>query len=120
MSMPIEFRNVVRYVQDVQANLPLYQALGFELVQSMGAGMAILKNSAGLKLVLHSWSDHEGRLLDTALGFSVTSSLEEARSYLVESGFRLLREPDQSDAGFFYVYGDLDGNPVNLVGRRPH
>lgn len=31
---PITFRNVARYVQDVEANLPLYQALGFEV----GAG----------------------------------------------------------------------------------
>ncbi len=120
MAMPIEFRNVVRYVQDVQANLPLYKALGFEVVQSMGADMAIMKNAAGLKLVLHSWSDHKGRLLDTSLGFSVTGTLEEARDYLVASGFRLLREPEKSDAGFFFIYGDLDGNPVNLVGRRPH
>jgi hypothetical protein len=117
---PVAFRNVVRYVQDVAANLPLYQALGFEVVQQMGQDMAILKNSAGLKLVLHSWSDHKGRLLDTAFGVSVTGTLEAAREYLENSGFRLLREPAADDAGFFYIYGDLDGNPINLVGKRPH
>lgn len=33
---PITFRNVARYVQDVEANLPLYQALGTEVVRQMG------------------------------------------------------------------------------------
>jgi catechol 2,3-dioxygenase-like lactoylglutathione lyase family enzyme len=116
---PIEFRNVARYVQDVQANLPLYQALGFEVLQQMGTGMAVLKNSAGLKLVLHSWDGHQGKQLDTALGFTITGSVEEARAYLEKAGFRLLREPDAEDAGFFYIYADLDGNPINLVGKRP-
>ena len=117
--LPIEFRNAVRYVQDVQANLPLYQCLGFEVVQQMGSDMAVLRNAQGLKLVLHSWSDHQGRLLDSALGFSVTGTLQEARDYLEQSGFQLLRAPDEGDAGFFYIYGDLDGNPINLVGKRP-
>lgn len=116
---PIEFRNVARYVQDVQANLPLYQALGFEVLQQMGTGMAVLKNAAGLKLVLHSWDEHEGKHLDTALGFTITGSVEEARAYVEKAGFRLLREPDADDAGFFYIYADLDGNPINLVGKRP-
>lgn len=118
--LPISFRNVARYVQDVEGNLPLYQALGFEIVQKMGTDMAILKNEEGFKLVLHSWSDHKGRLLDTGIGFSVTGTLEEARQYLVDAGFKLLRAPEDSDAGFFYIYGDLDGNPINLVGKRPH
>lgn len=116
---PVEFRNVVRYVQDVAANLPLYEAIGFEVKQRMGADMAILTNAAGLKLVIHQWNDHQGRLLDTALGVSVTGTLDEARAYMEASGFRLLRSPEDSDAGFFYIYGDLDGNPVNLVGGRP-
>ena len=94
---PIEFRNVARYVQDVEANLPLYQALGFEVLQQMGTGMAILKNAAGLKLVLHSWDDHQGKHLDTALGFTITGSVEEARAYVEKAGFRLLREPDAED-----------------------
>ncbi|MFN8609122.1 MAG: hypothetical protein U0931_16420 [Vulcanimicrobiota bacterium] len=116
---PISFRNLARYVQDVEANLPLYQALGFEVRQRMSSDMAVLQNQEGLKLVLHSWSDHKGRLLDTAIGFSVTDSLDEARKYLEEAGFKLLRAPEGSDAGFFYIYGDLDGNPINLVGKRP-
>lgn len=114
---PVEFRNVVRYVQDVAANLPLYEAIGFVVAQRMGQDMAILKNAAGLKLVLHSWSGHKGQLLDSAIGLTVTGTLEEAKEYMLQSGFRLLREPDKEDAGFFYIYGDLDGNPVNLVGR---
>ncbi|MBS2035931.1 hypothetical protein JST97_13160 [bacterium] len=116
---PISFRNLARYVQNVEANLPLYQALGFEVRQRMGTDMAILQNEEGLKLVLHSWSDHQGRLLDTAIGFTVTGTLDEARKYLEDAGFRLLRAPEDSDAGFFYIYGDLDGNPINLVARRP-
>lgn len=116
---PISFRNLARYVENVEANLPLYQALGFEVRQRMSNDMAILQNEDGLKLVLHSWSEHKGRLLDTAIGFTVTGTLEEARQYLLEAGFQLLRAPEDSDAGFFYIYGDLDGNPINLVAKRP-
>jgi hypothetical protein len=117
---PISFRNLARYVRDVAGNLPLYQALGFEVRQKMGTDMAILENEEGLKLVLHSWSEHKGRLLDTGIGFSLTGTLEEARQYLEDAGFKLLRSPEDADAGFFFIYGDLDGNPINLVGKRPH
>jgi catechol 2,3-dioxygenase-like lactoylglutathione lyase family enzyme len=114
---PITFRNVARYVQDVEANLPLYQALGFEVVRQMGRDMAILKNEEGLQLVLHSWTDHQAASLDTALGFTITGSVEEARAYVEQAGFICLREPQADDAGFFYIYGDKDKNPINLVGR---
>ncbi len=114
---PITFRNVARYVQDVEANLPLYQALGFELMRQMGRDMAILQNGEGLQLVLHSWEGHLAASLDTALGFTITGSVEEARAFVEQAGFTCLREPQQDDAGFFYIYGDKDKNPINLVGR---
>jgi hypothetical protein len=79
--------------------------------------MAILQNAMGLKLVLHSWSDHQGQITESALGFTMTGSVEEARAFVEAAGFTLLRAPDKEDAGFFYIYGDLDGNPINLVGR---
>lgn len=114
---PITFRNVARYVQDVKANLPLYQALGFEVIRSMGRDMAILKNAEGVQLVLHSWEGHQAAGLDTALGFTMTGSVEESRAFVESAGWVCLREPHESDAGFFYIYGDRDKNPINLVGK---
>lgn len=114
MERPIEFRNVVRYVRDVAANVPLYEALGFQTVRAMGEDMVIMKGG-GISLVLHSWQDRPVSQLDTALGFTITGTIEEARRYVEEAGFRCLREPEEGDAGFFYIYGDLDGNPINLV-----
>lgn len=114
--MPVKFRNITRYVRDVPANVPLYRALGFEQERAMG-DMVVLRNAEGVQLVLHRWEERPVHLLDTALGFTITGSVEEARRFLEEAGFRCLREPDQGDAGFFFVYGDLDGNPINLVGR---
>lgn len=118
MTRPVEFRNIARYVRDVAANVPLYQALGFEPVRSMG-GMTVLKNGQDLTLILHAWDGHEGRLLDSAIGVTATGPIAEARRYLEEAGFTCLREPEEGDEGFFFIYGDLDGNPVNLVGQRP-
>lgn len=117
MSSPIEFRNIARYVDSVEGNLPLYEAIGFEVVQKMGTDMAVMKNAEGVKLVLHKWTEHTGRLLDTAIGFTVAGTLEEARAFVEAAGWRLKRAPDTSDAGYFHIYQDLDGNPINLVGR---
>lgn len=114
---PLSFRNVTRYVQDVEANLPLYEALGFETVRTMGRDMAIMRNDEGVQLVLHSWDGHQAANLDTALGFTITGSVEEARAYVEQAGFQCLREPQESDAGFFFIYGDRDKNPINLVGK---
>ncbi len=49
---PIAFRNVVRYVKDLEANSKLYQAVGFKFQRKMG-DMHVLKNDDGLTLVLH-------------------------------------------------------------------
>lgn len=120
MDRPVALRNVARYVNDVQANVPLYEALGFEVARDMGEHMAILAHDDGLHLVLHSWEGHEGSMLDTALGLTITGPVEEARTYLEKAGFECLREPEADDEGYFFIYGDLDGNPVNLVGERQH
>lgn len=51
----IAFRNVVRYVKDLEANSKLYQAVGFKFQQQRG-DMHILKNDEGLTLVLHQYA----------------------------------------------------------------
>ncbi|HMM36020.1 MAG TPA: hypothetical protein PKA62_14960, partial [Thermoanaerobaculia bacterium] len=95
----------------------LYGALGFEQERSMGEDMVVLRNADGVQLVLHRWDERPVDTLDTALGFTITGSVEEARRFVEQAGFRCLREPEEGDAGFFFIYGDLDGNPINLVGR---
>lgn len=117
MTTPIAFRNVLRYVREPEKNVPLYEALGFKLARSMG-GMAILQNAEGLKLVLHEGEPHATS--GTALGFTMTGAVAEARAFVEKAGWTLLRAPDAEDQGFFYIYGDLDGNPINLVGERRH
>lgn len=118
MSSPIVFRNVVRYVREPEKNVPLYEALGFKLVRSMG-GMMILQNAEGLKLLLH---EGEPRTTNgTALGFTMLGNdVEASRGFVEKAGWMLLRAPSSEDEGFFYIYGDLDGNPINLVGERRH
>ena len=117
MTMPVAFRNVVRYARDVRAAAPLYEALGFRPLRVMD-GFAVLQNAEGVKLVLHE-GEPEGRNV-TALGFTMTGSVDEARAFVEKAGWRLLRAPDAADEGFFFIYGDLDGNPINLVGERRH
>lgn len=116
MTRPVALRNVVRYVRDVDANLPLYEALGFKAGHRM-EDMVVLQHEDGLKLVLHRWEQRPTSWLDTAIGFTMTGTVEEARAFVEKAGFKLLRAPDEGDAGFFFIYGDLDGNPINLVGR---
>lgn len=116
MSLPLSLRNVARYVQDVDANVPLYEALGFELVRRMG-DLAILRHADGMGLVLHAWDGHEAQALDTAIGFSV-EDVPAARRHVEEAGWTCLREPEEGDEGFFFIYGDRDRNPINLVGKR--
>lgn len=117
---PVAFRNVARYVHDLDANVPLYEAIGFEVVRRMDHGMVVMQNDAGVSLVLHAWEDHKASLLDTALGLTIQGDVADARRYLEEAGFKCLREPEEGDEGFFFIYGDLDGNPVNLVGMPGH
>lgn len=117
-SRPVAFRNVVRYCRDVPRSVPLYEALGFRALRAM-EGFAVLQNEEGLKLVLHEGEPRPDAASATALGFTmVGNDVEAARAYVEKAGWRLLRAPDSADEGFFYIYGDLDGNPVNLVGER--
>ena len=118
MTRPIAFRNVVRYCRDVEANVPLYEALGFKAVRRM-PGFATLQNEEGLKLVLHEGDAHVAQ--GTTLGFTMLhDDVEASTSYIEKAGWRLIRRPSRTDEGFFFIYGDLDGNPINLVGERRH
>lgn len=46
------------------------------------------------------------------------SDVAAARKFVEEAGFKLLRLPADGDNGFFFIYGDIDGNPINLVGKK--
>lgn len=118
MQSPVAFRNVVRYCRDVQANVPLYEAVGFAPLRVM-EGFAILQNAQGLKLVLHEGEPKPDPASATSLGFTMLDNdVAAARAHVEKAGFKLLRAPDEQDEGFFFIYGDLDGNPINLVGER--
>lgn len=114
MPSPLQFRNVSRYVRDVDANVPLYEAIGFRKERAMG-DMVVLRNEEGLSLILHRLDGEGAADRGTALGFTVTGTLDEARRHIEAAGFRCLREPAPEDRAVFFIYGDLDGNPVNLV-----
>lgn len=122
MSSPIQLRNVVRYARDVKAAVPLYAALGFQPVREMD-GFAILRHESGLSLVLHGTLDGgevpRQHLETTALGFTMLGNdVAASRAFVEKAGWRLVRAPDESDEGFFFIYQDLDGNLINLVGER--
>lgn len=120
MSRPIAFRNVVRYARDVKQSIPLYEALGFRSLRAM-EGFAILQNEEGVKLVLHEGTPQADTLAGTSLGFTMLDNdVEASRAFVEKAGWKLLRAPDAEDEGFFFIYGDLDGNPINLVGERRH
>ncbi|MEA3143543.1 MAG: hypothetical protein QOG31_867 [Thermoplasmata archaeon] len=112
----LALRNVARYVRDVKANTKLYAALGFTLEREMG-DMVALRHPDGLALILHRWDERPVHVLDTAIGFTLTGDVPATRKALEKAGWRCLRDPEHGDVGFFFVYGDLDGNPINLVGR---
>lgn len=115
-SLSLTLRNVARYVRDVEANVPLYAALGFHLVRS-GGDLVVLQHHDGLQLVLHRWDERPTTQLDTAIGFTLAGDAEDAKAYLTAAGWTLLRAPHAGDVGYFLIFGDLDGNPVNLVGK---
>jgi catechol 2,3-dioxygenase-like lactoylglutathione lyase family enzyme len=112
----LSLRNVARYVRDVAANLPLYEALGFNVVRT-GGDLAVLQHHDGLQLVLHRWDERPTTLLDTAIGFTLAGDAKDVKAHLEAAGWTLLRAPHEGDVGYFIIYGDLDGNPVNLVGK---
>ncbi|MEA3191211.1 MAG: hypothetical protein QOD77_1793 [Thermoplasmata archaeon] len=112
----LTLRNVARYVRDVDANVPLYEALGFTQVRHAG-DMAVLQHHDGLQLVLHRWDDRPTTMLDTAIGFTLAGDAADVQKHIETAGWTLLRAPHSGDVGYFLIYGDLDGNPINLVGK---
>lgn len=114
--LSLTLRNIARYVKDIDANVPLYEALGFKLIREAG-DMNVLEHVDGLQIILHRWDERPTTMLDTAIGFTLAGDAEDAKAYLEAAGWQLLREPHSSDVGYFIIYGDLDGNPINLVGK---
>lgn len=112
----LRLRNVARYVRDIHANLPLYEALGFAVERHAG-DMVVLRHHDGLQLVLHRWDERPTTQLDTALGFTLAGDADEVKRHVEAAGWTLLRAPQHGDVGYFLIYGDLDGNPINLVGK---
>jgi hypothetical protein len=115
--LTLSYRNTARYCKDVHANVPLYEALGFTKVRDAG-DLVVLKHHDGPQLVLHRWDEgHAPTQLDTAIGFTLSGDAADAKAHLEAAGWTLLRAPHEGDVGYFIIYGDLDGNPINLVGK---
>ncbi len=117
---PLAFRNITRYAKDVEANVPLYLALGYKPLRAM-EGFAILAMDGAPNIVLHS-ADHV-RLGEeaTAIGFTIVDDdVERACKHVEDAGWTLRRAPSEEDMGFFYIYADRDGNEINLVGKMRH
>lgn len=115
-TVSLSLRNVARYVRDIHANVPLYEALGFKKARDAG-DMVVLQHHDGMQLVLHRWDERPTTVLDTAIGFTLAGDAAEVKAYLEAAGWTLLRAPHEGDVGYFIIYGDLDGNPINLVGK---
>lgn len=115
-TLTLSLRNVARYVRDIQANVPLYEAIGFKRQRDAG-DLVVLQHHDGLQLVLHRWDERPTTLLDTAIGFTLSGDAKDAKAHLEAAGWKLLRSPHEGDVGYFIIYGDLDGNPINLVGK---
>jgi catechol 2,3-dioxygenase-like lactoylglutathione lyase family enzyme len=112
----LSLRNVARYVRDIQANVPLYEAIGFKRLRDAG-DLVVLQHHDGLQLVLHRWDERPTTLLDTAIGFTLSGDAADVKAHLEAAGWTLMRAPHEGDVGYFIIYGDLDGNPINLVGK---
>lgn len=138
--LTLSLRNIARYVRDVDGNVPLYEALGFNVVREAGkdkasadaepssrsaapakrgppTDMTVLEHHDGLQMILHRWDERPTTMLDTSIGFSISGDAKDLRDHLEAAGWRLLRAPHETDVGYFWIYGDLDGNPINLVGK---
>jgi catechol 2,3-dioxygenase-like lactoylglutathione lyase family enzyme len=116
MTLSLSLRNIARYVRDVDASVRLYEALGFQVERRAG-DMSVLRHADGLQLVLHRWDERPTTMLDTAIGFTISGDAAPLQQHLEAAGWSLLRAPHESDVGYFFIYGDLDGNPINLVGK---
>ena len=116
MTVTLSLRNVARYVKDIDANVKLYQAIGFNVEREAG-DMTVLRHTDGMQLVLHRWDERPTNMLDTAIGFTISGDAAPLREHLEAAGWNLLRAPHETDVGYFFIYGDLDGNPIILVGK---
>lgn len=112
----LSLRNIARYVRDIHGNVPLYEAIGFKKVRDAG-DMVVLQHHDGLQMVLHRWDERPTTVLDTAIGFTISGDAKDIKAHLEAAGWTLLRAPHEGDVGYFIIYGDLDGNPINLVGK---
>src|SRR5687768_8697578 len=112
----LSLRNIARYVRDIDGNVPLYEAIGFKRVRDAG-DLVVLQHHDGLQLVLHRWDERPTTMLDTAIGFTLSGDAADVKAHLEAAGWTLLRSPHEGDVGYFIIYGDLDGNPINLVGK---
>ena len=112
----LSLRNIARYVRDIQANVPLYEAIGFKRLRDAG-DLVVLQHHDGLQLVLHRWDERPTTMLDTAIGFTLSGDAKDVKTHLETAGWKLLRSPHEGDVGYFIIYGDLDGNPIKLVGK---
>ena len=112
----LSLRNVARYVRDIQGNVPLYEAIGFKRLRDAG-DLVVLQHHDGLQLVLHRWDERPTTMLDTAIGFTLSGDAADVKKHLETAGWKLMRAPHEGDVGYFIIYGDLDGNPINLVGK---
>lgn len=112
----LSLRNIARYVRDIHANVPLYEAIGFKHVRDAG-DLVVLQHHDGLQLVLHRWDERPTTMLDTAIGFTLAGDAKDVKAHLETAGWTLIRAPHEGDVGYFIIYGDLDGNPINLVGK---
>ncbi|MEK6986068.1 MAG: VOC family protein [Candidatus Thermoplasmatota archaeon] len=116
-TLSLSLRNVARYAKDIHANVPLYEAIGFKKIRDAG-DLVVLQHHDGMQMVLHRWDEgHNPTQLDTAIGFTLSGDAADAKKHLEAAGWKLLRAPHEGDVGYFIIYGDLDGNPINLVGK---
>ena len=60
---------------------------------------------------------HANVPLYEAIGFTLSGDAKDVKAHLEAAGWKLLRSPHEGDVGYFIIYGDLDGNPINLVGK---
>ena len=113
----------VRYlVEDVDAALPFYQALGFSVTQRWGPPFVMLARD-DLSLWLSGPGTSAARGLPNGSvpqpgGWNrvviEVESLEEAISALRETGARFRSEPVQGPGGRQVLVDDPSGNPIEL------
>ena len=117
----------VRYlVNDVDASLPFYRALGFKLAERWGPPFAIVKRK-GLSLWLSGpGTSAAKKLKDGSLpqpgGWNrlviEVASLDDTMSQLEATGARFRSKPIKGPGGRQVLVEDPSGNPVELFEAR--